>query len=131
MTASPPARRSAASIRNLLAGPEARLAPLYDVASALPDGTHERKLRLAMKLGGDYRVYLHRNPWPRAARELGLDPTTLADRVRELAVLAPDAFADAAAAPAITALHRPLPARLLDLVADRAGRCRDLLDSTS
>lgn len=112
----------------LLAGGEARLAPLYDVASALPYGMHERKLRLAMKLGGDYRVHPDRDPWPKAARELGLDPTTLADRVRELAALAPDAFADAVAAPAVAALDRPLPARLLDLVADRARRCLRLLD---
>ena len=114
----------------LLAGPEARLAPLYDIASALPYGTHERKLRLAMKLGGDYRVCPHHNPWPRAARELGLDPTTLVDRVRELAVLAPDVLADATAAPEVAALDRPLPARLLDLVADRAGRCLHLLNGT-
>lgn len=114
----------------LLAGPEARLAPLYDVASALPYGTLERKLRLAMKLGGDYHVHPHHNPWPRAARELGLDLTTLADRVRELAALAPDAFADAAAAPEVTSLDRPLPARLVDLVAERAGRCRRLFDGT-
>lgn len=112
----------------LLAGPEARLAPLYDVASALPYGAHERKLRLAMKLGGDYRLYPDRDPWPTAAGELSLDVTTLADRVRELATLAPDAFADAVAAHEVTALDRPLPARLLDLVADRARRCRRLLD---
>jgi serine/threonine-protein kinase HipA len=112
----------------LLAGPEARLAPLYDMASALPYGTHERKLRLAMKLGGDYHVYPRHNPWPSTARELGVDPTTLTDRVRELAEVAPDAFADATAAPEVVALDRPLPATLLDLVADRARRCRRLLD---
>lgn len=112
----------------LLAGPEARLAPLYDVASALPYGVHERKLRLAMKLGGDYRLHPDRNPWPKAARELGVDATTLVDRVRELAARAPDAFADAIAAPEVAALDRPLPARLLDLVADRARRCTRLLD---
>ena len=114
----------------LLAGPEARLAPLYDIASALPYGTHERKLRLAMKLGGDYHVYPRHNPWPRAARDLGIDPTTLTDRVRQLADLAPHTFADAIAAPEVIALERPLPARLLDLIADRARRCRQLLDST-
>jgi serine/threonine-protein kinase HipA len=32
----------------LLAGDQIRLAPLYDIASALPYGSHERKLRLAM-----------------------------------------------------------------------------------
>jgi serine/threonine-protein kinase HipA len=111
----------------LLAGPETRLAPLYDIASALPYGNHERRLRLAMKLGGDYGVYPHHNPWPRTARELDLDPAWLVDRVRELAALAPDAFADAAAAPEVIALERPLPARLLDLIADRAQRCEQLL----
>jgi serine/threonine-protein kinase HipA len=30
---------------------------LYDVASALPHGAHEKKLRFAMKIGGDYDVY--------------------------------------------------------------------------
>ncbi|MBS1868891.1 MAG: type II toxin-antitoxin system HipA family toxin [Actinobacteria bacterium] len=114
----------------LLAGSQARLAPLYDIASALPYGTHERKLRLAMKLAGDYRVDPDRNPWPRTARELGLDPTALTDRVRELAETGPDAFADATAAPEVAALERSLPTRLLDLVADRAQRCRRVLDST-
>jgi serine/threonine-protein kinase HipA len=112
----------------LLAGPEARLAPLYDIASALPYGTHERKLRLAMKLGGDYRVSPDHNPWPTAARTLGLDLTALIDRVGELAAVVCDAFAEAAAQPAVTALARPLPARLADLVADRARRCREVLD---
>jgi serine/threonine-protein kinase HipA len=115
----------------LLAGPEARLAPLYDIASALPYGTHERKLRLAMKLAGDYHVHPHHNPWPKAARELGLDPTTLIDRVRELTELAPDTFAEAIATPEVTTLDRPLPTQLLTLVADRARRCRAVLDGTA
>jgi hypothetical protein len=29
---------------------------LYDVASALPHRAHEKKLRFAMKIGGDYDV---------------------------------------------------------------------------
>jgi serine/threonine-protein kinase HipA len=111
----------------LLSGSQARLAPLYDIASALPYGVHERKLRLAMKLGGDYALFPRRNSWPRAARELRLEPAALIERVRELAAIAPDAFADAAAEPSVTALGSELPARLLDLVADRARRCDALL----
>ncbi len=111
----------------LLAGTQVRLAPLYDIASALPYGVHERKLRLAMKLGGDYAVFPRHNTWPRAARELGLAPGAVVARVRQLAAIVPDAFADAIADPAITALSSPLPARLLDLVADRARRCDALL----
>ncbi|MGA2166556.1 MAG: HipA N-terminal domain-containing protein [Solirubrobacteraceae bacterium] len=115
----------------LLAGGQARLAPLYDIASALPYGAYERSLRFAMKLGGDYRVFTHRNTWPTAARELRLEAEALYGRVRELARAAPDAIADAAHAPEIAALGRELPHRLLDLVADRADRCTRLLDEAS
>lgn len=113
----------------LLAGDQVRLAPLYDVASALPYGTHERKLRLAMKVGGSYDVYIrsNHNPWPAAAAELGLDPEQLLARVAELAGLIPGAFAAAAEAPAVAALGKELPARLLELVAARAERCLELL----
>ena len=112
----------------LMAGDQVRLAPLYDIASALPYGMHERKLRFAMKLGGDYRVFLHRNPWPQAARDLGLDEGELADRVSKLADVAPDAFADSVSADDIVALDRGMPGKLLDLVADRAARCRRLIE---
>jgi len=114
----------------LLAGDQVRLAPLYDIASALPYGTDERKLRFAMKFGGDYRVFLQRNPWPQTARDLGLDDGALADRVGKLAGVAPDAFADAVSAADIVALDRGMPGNLLDLVADRAARCRRLLEFT-
>jgi serine/threonine-protein kinase HipA len=114
----------------LLAGDQVRLAPLYDVASALPYGTHERKLRFAMKFGGDYRAPLERNPWPQTARDLGLDDGALADRVSTLAGIAPDAFADAVSDGDIVALDRGMPGKLLDVVADRAARCRRLLEPT-
>ena len=37
----------------LLSGGDVRLAPLYDIASALPYDKHERELKFAMKIGGD------------------------------------------------------------------------------
>ena len=92
----------------LLACNQVRLAPMYDVASALPYDMHERRLRFAMKIGGDYLVFASRNNWPGAARELSVDPdTTLVGRVRELAALVADVFADVAEAPEIEALGRP------------------------
>jgi serine/threonine-protein kinase HipA len=113
----------------LLASDQVRLAPLYDVASALPYGMHEQKLRFAMKIGGDYRVHLHRDRWPAAARDLGLDAEELTTRVRQLASFAPDAFSDAAAASDIADLGRELPSRLVNRIADRAARCVWLMDS--
>jgi serine/threonine-protein kinase HipA len=115
----------------LLAGDQVRLAPLYDIASALPYGTHERKLKLAMKIGSSYEVYPQRNRWPHAARDLGLDAEALVDRARELAAVTPEAFAAAVGAPEVRSLNRDLPARLLDLVADRARRCLEILTPTS
>ena len=111
----------------LLASDQVRLAPLYDVASALPYRVPERDLRLAMRLGNDYRVVPRRDPWPRVAEELGLDAATTIDRVRALAQVVADAFADASRAPDVAALHRGLPRRLVDLVAARAARCERLL----
>ncbi len=113
----------------LLAGRQVRLAPLYDIASALPYGTHERKLHLAMKIGGDYRVSLIHNAWPKAALELGLDPETAVDRVLDLARRAPDAFSEAAARPEVVKLGSSLPGRLVELVAERSRRCIAILNS--
>ncbi|MGH2904120.1 MAG: type II toxin-antitoxin system HipA family toxin [Solirubrobacteraceae bacterium] len=114
----------------LLAAEQVRIAPLYDVASALPYGVHERKLRFAMKIGSSYDVFPHRNTWPGAARDLGLDADALVERARELAVVGPDAFAAAVNSPDVVALDRGLPGVLLDLVADRAARCRKLLQDS-
>lgn len=111
----------------LLAGDQIRLAPLYDIASALPYGQHEKKLRMAMKIGGEYAVFPMRDPWPKAAAELGMDAEALAARVRDMAGAAPDAFADAAASDDVRALERKGPAKLVDLIAQRAVRCGELI----
>jgi serine/threonine-protein kinase HipA len=52
----------------LLAGDQVRLAPLYDVAPAPPyPDLPVRRLRFAMRLGGDYRVELCTGRRARAA----------------------------------------------------------------
>ncbi|MDP1892179.1 MAG: type II toxin-antitoxin system HipA family toxin [Gemmatimonadaceae bacterium] len=112
----------------LLAGGDARLAPLYDMASILPyPGIHERKLRMAMKVGGEYDMRPSRNNWPKAAGELGLPTDDLVARVRHLAAIAPQAFADAAADPSVAAFNSPIAALLVDRVADRSRRCAEVV----
>lgn len=106
----------------LLASDQIRLAPLYDIASALPYRVSERELRLAMKLGNDYRLLPRGNPWPRVATDLGIDADVTLDRVRALARTAPEAFAEAARSPDVASLRRGLPSRLVDLVAARCAR---------
>jgi len=112
----------------LLAAGQVRLAPLYDVASALPYGTDEHKLRLAIKVGDSYAVYPRHDSWPAAAAALDVDAEALRARVHELAEAAPDAFSAAAAAPEVKSLASDLPARLVDLITDRSRRCLELLD---
>jgi serine/threonine-protein kinase HipA len=76
-----------------------RLAPLYDIASALPyDDTHAPKVKLAMKIGACYRVSaVGASAWGRLASELDLDPDAVIGRARSLAERLPDALATAAA----------------------------------
>lgn len=69
------------------AGGRVRLAPLYDLASILPyDEFDLLKLKLAMKLGGKYRIRdISARSWEKLSEELRLDKKEVARRVREMA----------------------------------------------
>ena len=113
----------------LLSAGQVRLAPLYDIASALPyPGLHVPKLHLAMKIGGEYQLsIIAERHWSRLANAISLDPSAVLDRIAELATRAPDVFAQAARSPEVTGLDNPLPARLVEAVNDRAEHCRRLV----
>lgn len=87
----------------LLAGDQVRLAPMYDVASALPyDDMYLPKLRLAMRIGGEYRAERIRGRhWRSFAVKDGLDPHAVLARVDDLARRTPAALEQA-----ISAAHR-------------------------
>lgn len=112
----------------LLAGPEVRLAPLYDIASALPYDTAEQRLRLAMKFGSDYRLNPGGSPWKHLARASGINEDEVRQRADAALDSAPAAFAAAASDADVVALGSTLPDRLADLVDDRSKRCREVLD---
>jgi serine/threonine-protein kinase HipA len=103
----------------LLAGAEVRLAPLYDLASALVyDGMYAPRLQMAMKIGGEYRIAaVAGRHWRRFAEAVRLDPDSVVDRVHELAAGLPDAFATAAGDPAVRELHSPMTDRVADRIA--------------
>jgi serine/threonine-protein kinase HipA len=69
------------------AGGRVRLAPLYDLASILPyEKFDPLKLKLAMKLGGKYRLRdISARSWEKLAEELRLDKKEVARRVCEMA----------------------------------------------
>ena len=109
----------------LLSGRQVRLAPFFDIASALPyPEFYPPKIKLAMKIGGSYRLSsIGRHAWERLATELRLDPELLIVRARQLVERAPDVFSAVCAESAIAELDTALPDRLLDQVASRSRSC--------
>jgi serine/threonine-protein kinase HipA len=110
----------------LLSGAQVRLAPMYDVASSLPYW-HAKRIRMAMKLDGDNRVWPWRNRWPGVAAQLRLDPDAVCARVLELAQRTPAAFERAAAALDPEMRELSTVQRLLDEIAAQCQRCAALL----
>ncbi len=94
LVAAPDAHAKNYSLLHL--GRAVRLAPLYDIGSALPyPGFYGPKVALAMRIGGHYRVgTIAAKTWAREAAALGLDGDGAVERARSLAKRVPDAFAD-------------------------------------
>jgi serine/threonine-protein kinase HipA len=115
---------------SVLTGPaQVRLAPLYDVASALPyDDRYLPRLTMAMRIGGEYRVEaVAERHWRRLATSTGVEPDRVIGRVVDLAGRLSAAFAAAADAQPVKALGSALPDLLLERVTARAGRCAAML----
>jgi serine/threonine-protein kinase HipA len=116
---------------SLLIGAEgrARLAPLYDIASILPYGFDPQKVRLAMKIGGAYRLReIGPRQWAKLAAELRLKADELLERIRGMAEALPDNVADIRRSAEQAGLNHPLIGRLADMLADRAQQCTKLID---
>ena len=113
----------------LLQGDAVRLAPLYDVASALPySDTHIPKIKSAMKIGSHYKISsIRRHSWEQLAADTGADPEWIIERGRELANGVVHAFHDAADHPSVKALAGPLTAKLLQTIETHAMSCEKQL----
>lgn len=111
----------------LLHGSGVRLAPLYDVASALPSPRfYSAKVSMAMKIGGYYRAgVVGRRAWQRFADDVGVDADAVLDRAIRLSEHVADAFSDA-----VVDLDSNVAgtALLLDRVAEWTAQCRRSLD---
>ncbi len=109
----------------LLSGRDVRLAPLYDLASALPyEDVDRHRLRLAMKVGRSYELaFIGRENWEQLAEEVGLVPAAVVARVRELARATPGALAQAVAEDGVRTFDSRLPDLLLTEVTARAAAC--------
>ncbi len=102
-----------------------RLAPLYDIASALPyESMREQKIKLAMKIGGKYRVRdIGAHEWQKCAGELELDPDPVLARVAGMAASIPDQVSALREREQEKGLAHPVVERLVDAIIKRARSC--------
>jgi serine/threonine-protein kinase HipA len=107
-----------------------RLAPLYDLASALPyPSMNPPRVKLAMRIGSEY--WLHRiraRHWTALAKELELDPGRVLRRMVDFSNSVAAAIPKVRAQAIGAGLVHPIVARLLDLVANRVEECLRELD---
>jgi serine/threonine-protein kinase HipA len=110
-------------------GGRARLTPLYDLASALPYAKHrERKLKLAMKVGGSYRLHdIGRYHWSKLAAEIGLSEDDVLGRAIELALAIPDLAVSLAKRIRDVELDHGVVDELAALLSKRARTCAKAL----
>lgn len=106
-----------------------RLAPLYDVISALPyQGDGKRPIRLAMRIGTNDRVReIRRRDWRELAVGLRIDSSSLVERMLDLARRLPGAFEQAAKDGAVREIAGDFADLMVGLVATQAGRCAQQL----
>jgi serine/threonine-protein kinase HipA len=110
-------------------GGELRLAPLYDVASFLPYAKHGiRKLTLAMKIGGTYRLHeVGVYAWQKLFAELGRDADPEIDRIAEMCTALPDLTARVLKRTTADGLSHPGLTVLAEKIKQRAIGCARVL----
>jgi serine/threonine-protein kinase HipA len=111
---------------SVLIGPSGvRLAPLYDVASALPyPDLGPPRIKLAMKIGGEYLLAkIGRRQWEKLAIELRMDEARLVARVAGLAERIPAAVRKVRRSAEQEGLSHPILARIEKDIRSRATEC--------
>jgi serine/threonine-protein kinase HipA len=109
----------------LLGGRRVRLAPLYDVASILPyDKFGRRKVKLAMKIGGKYKLSLiGLRQWQKFAREVCIEADELVERLASMAKQLPDKVNTVRTRARKEGLDEAIIERLATRLIERAGEC--------
>ena len=119
----------------LLAGGNRALAPLYDACTWLPyrRRTPIPKLRVAMKIGRDYRISAadRAEALIRFADALGLGKLATARRFEELAAGLPDTLHQTVASLPAADQDRPIVANYLTEQTQRARRCEQIAETAA
>jgi serine/threonine-protein kinase HipA len=103
-------------------GGRIRLAPLYDLGSALPyPALRQDKLAIAMKIGSTYRLRdIRRHHWETLLRDLRVDADTALARIAGMAAALPDHADELARSMQREGLVHPILNQLPSLLADSA-----------
>jgi serine/threonine-protein kinase HipA len=106
-----------------------RLAPFYDVASMLGYRDIDiKKVKLSMKLGGEYRLRdIGIRNWRKLAEELRIDSDVLTERVADFAAQVSSHVSDVKRRLTEEGLSHPIIARLADELTARSAECRQIL----
>jgi serine/threonine-protein kinase HipA len=118
---------------SILIGPEGRvrLAPLYDLASALPyAGKQLQKVKLAMSIGGRYRLReIGAYRWEKLAADLKLPEDEVRTRVRSMAATLPDLATALLRRTRKEGLSHPMLASFVVALGRRSVRCAASLEA--
>lgn len=116
------------------AGDIVRLAPLYDVATALPysRAIPIQKAKMAMKIGGEYLVQrIGRLHWANLAEALRLSPEAVVLEAKMIAMKLPDYVSDAVAVAHAQGLRHPVLTTLKEAIQQRATGCAKALTESA
>ena len=112
------------------AGGQARLAPLYDIASELPYDSDFEKLKLANKIGGKYRLRdISARHWIRFARDISLPPEEVLNMGKTLAGNLPEVFSEIVSRERAGGFDHPIMTRMVDRLPARSKQCADSLET--
>ena len=113
---------------------QVRLAPLYDLSSALPYPlqVQQRKARLAMKIGGEYRVSLiAAHQWQKFGTEVRIDFEKIRLRILDLLEVVPDTAVKVKESMKDDGITHGVIDRLVDELAKRTAVCLSVMDSAT
>ncbi len=105
-----------------------RLAPLYDLASIFGyQDIDPAKARLAMKVGGEYRIRdINLPQWRKLAAEIRIDADVLVGRIHTMAAELPDRLADEIRRLTATGITHPVIETLGRVLPERAAQAAGL-----
>ena len=111
---------------------QARLAPLYDVASTLPYEFDSRRLKMATKIGGKYLLdAVYPRHWSKFASEVRLPPAEILDMGRSMVETVPTAFAAIVEVARTQGLDHPILQRMLQVLKARSEHCSSVLATST